>query len=128
MPPFHLIGVAKEDWSPFSLRINSLYSTSFVKYGFSVKPFNKTNYEKLGPLMVLAWRWNTEVSSLNHHRCDHFLFLSVSNILSQFTQHYHLKETLHLVILKSLITKRDNQGTYKLYSVSWFDVFKLFNF
>lgn len=41
MPPFHLIGVAKEDWSPFSLRINSLYSTSFVKYGFSVKPFKK---------------------------------------------------------------------------------------
>ena len=82
MPPFHLIGVAKEDWSPFSLRINSLYSTSFVKYGFSVKPFNKTIYEKLSLLMVLGGRWNTEVSSLHHHHCDHFLFLSVSNILS----------------------------------------------
>ena len=60
MPPFHLIGVAKEDWSPFSLRINSLYSTSFVKYGFSVKPFNKTIYEKLGLSMVLGGRWKLQ--------------------------------------------------------------------
>lgn len=39
IPAFHLMGVALVDWSQCSLRMTSLKRTSFVKYGFSAKPF-----------------------------------------------------------------------------------------
>lgn len=113
MPPFHLIGVAKEDWSPFSLRINSLYSTSFVKYGFSVKPFNKTIYEKLGLSMVLGGRWKLQ-------RCHLCIIIAVIIFsLCLFPTFCHFKKVymyhgIHTFLMQSM-------WSFFTGEISWFE-------
>lgn len=104
MPPFHLIGVAKEDWSPFSLRINSLYSTSFVKYGFSVKPLNKTIYEKLGLLMVLGRRWNTGVIFASSLLWSFSLFVCFQHFVpyNVFFEKVYMYHGIHTFLMQSM--------------------------
>lgn len=106
-PDFHLISVDFEDGSPLSFRWNSLERTLFSKYGFSSK-YCKVESQRL------------ELTESNRIRAKSYLVLNrqlerLSDKLQAHTQP-HSKKQSH--------KRRSIQSTYKIYSVTWFDVFK----
>ena len=66
---------------------------------------SKKIYEKLGLLIVLGGRWNTDVSSLHHHQCVHFLvFVCFQHFVTYnvFFEKVYMYNGIHTFLIQSM--------------------------